>query len=323
MAKRTTVIGIDQDSGCIRAVRLGVERPAAKGAKGAKPAPEFKLLDAVELEGAIGGDDAALFGALKQIRDKMSISAGEEIVTCLSGKQTFAGQMTVKKLPDGEMKSMLKLELRKLMPFEPAAASFDFHWLPADPGVDAVKDGVPVIVGAAANHAIERHLRVYDKAGVRPAVIDVLPLAAANAFWAGREAREGGNRTFVIMFLGSDTCTLVIDGEKSPFFTRSFAFDMGGVASLPAGSSEASLQMSILSDEINKSVNYYRNTFKSGEISEITVMGAHASHPAFEALGRKTGFEVEAARTARELRGGEDTELGKFDLAAALAMQAA
>jgi Tfp pilus assembly PilM family ATPase len=334
MAKKTTVIGIDQDIGYIRAVRLGVEhshsRPVSGGAKGGAKAARvdnFRLLDAVEFEGEFGGD-APLFDSLRLLKEKMSISSSEEIVTCLSGKQTFAGQMTVKKLPDGEMKSMLKLELRKLMPFEPAAAAFDFHWLPAGPEVSAGADrnaGVPIIVSAATNNAIERHLRVYDKAGVRPNVIDVLPLAAANAFWASRggEGEEGIGRTYVILYLGSDTCTLVIDGDRSPFFTRSFAFDINGVASLPAGSSEAALQMSILSDEINKSVNYYRNTYRSDEVASITVMGAHAAHPAFETLGRRTGFEVEPARAARELAGGEGLEPGKFDLAAALAMLAA
>lgn len=322
MAKLKTVIGIDQDSGYLRAVRVGVERPKSGGGK----AVNYSLQDVFEVEGAFADDDK-LGEALKQLRDRLSVSSTEEVVTCLSGKQTYAGQMSVKKLPDDEMGSMLKLELRKVMPFEPTASAFDYHWLPV-PAEDVKTDGkgpasVPVIVCAATNSAVSRHLRVYDRAGIRPGVIDVLPLAAANAFWALREEEEDADRTYVILFMGSEACTLIIDGTKSPFFNRSFGFDINGVAVLPTGSSEAALQMDILADEVNKSINYYRNTYKCRGVSSITLMGAHASHPAFEVLSRKTGYSAEPARTAQQLGGGASPEPGKFDLAVALAMEGA
>lgn len=325
MAKSKIVIGIDQDSSYIRAVRLSAEHPKGAPSK----AVSYRLLDAFELDGAFG-DDESLFGALKQLGGKLDVSSMETVVTCLSGKQTFAGQMDVKKLPDDEMGSMLKLELRKLLPFEPTAAAFDYHWLPVPPEPEGASGGglkkgppnVPVIVCAATNSAISRHLRIYDKAGIRPGVIDVLPLAAANAFWASRdEADEESDHTYVILFLGSDTCTLIIDGDKSQFFNRSFSFDINSVAEQPAGSPDAALQMDMLTDEVNKSINYYRNTYKCRGISSITVMGAHASHPAFEVLSRKTGYIVEPAQTAQRIGGGKAPEPGKFDLAVALAME--
>jgi Tfp pilus assembly PilM family ATPase len=322
MAKSKSVIGIDQDSGYLRAVRLGFEHPKA----GAPKSAGYRLLDAFELDGAFS-DDETLFGALRQLGSKMSVSSMETVVTCLSGKQTFAGQMDVKKLPDDEMGSMLKLELRKLMPFEPAAASFDFHWLPVPPapvetgGLKKGPPNVPVIVSAATNSAITRHLRVYDKAGIKPSVIDVLPLAAANAFWAFREEDAESDHTYVILFMGTDICTLIIDGNKSQFFNRSFAFDINAIANQPTGSPDSALQMDMLSEEVNKSINYYRNTFKCRGISSITLMGAHVSHPAFEVLSRKTGFNAAPAQTAQQLGGGKGPEAGKFDLAVALAME--
>jgi Tfp pilus assembly PilM family ATPase len=322
MAKSKTVIGIDQDVGYLRAVRLGVEHPKA----GPSKSLAYRLLDAFELDGNFA-DDESLFKALKQLDGKMSVSSMETVVTCLSGKQTYAGQMDVKKLPDDEMGSMLKLELRKLMPFEPTAAAFDYHWLPVPPApveTGGLKKGpanVPVIVCAATNSALTRHLRIYDKAGIKPSVIDVLPLAAANAFWALREEDEESDHTYVILFMGSETCTLIIDGNKSPFFNRSFAFDINGVASQPTGSSDSTLQMDALAEEVNKSINYYRNTYKCRGVSSITLMGAHASHPAFEVLSRKTGYTAEPVQTAQQLSGGAAPEPGKFDLAVGLAMQ--
>jgi len=314
MAKKQTFVGIDQDGGVIRAVRLGYD-PKGKNAK----TNDFRLLETQEIEGEFSTEEA-LLNSLKQIREKMSISSVERVVTCLSGKQTYAAEMNVKKLPDEEMKSMLKLELRKTMPFEPSVAAFDYNWLPVAP--DTPKDkGVPIIVTASTNAILNRHLKVYEKAGIRPFIVDVLPVAVANSFWALR--KEESDQTFVILHIGSDMCTLVIDGDKSPFFNRSFGFDMSGVAALPAGSPDAMLQMSILSDELNKSLTYYRNTFKNDSISTITLMGSHATHEAFEAVGRKTGLAIEPSQTAQVVGRAKPPVAGKFDLAVALAMQAA
>ncbi|MCL2688674.1 MAG: pilus assembly protein PilM [Chitinispirillia bacterium] len=317
MAKKQTLVGIDQDGGSIRAVRLGLDRSKGANAK----ASEFRLLETQEIEGSFTSDES-LFTALKQLRDKMSISPADKVATCLSGKQTYAAEMNVKKLPDEEMKSMLKLELRKTMPFEPSAAVFDFNWLPADP--DAPKDrGVPIIVTAATSMALNKHLNVYEKAGIRPFVVEVLPIAAANSFWSLRKEESEGNQTFVILHVGSDMCTLIIDGDKSPFFNRSFGFDMPGVAAMPANSPDAMLQMSILSDELNKSLTYYRNTYKNDNISTITLMGSHATHSIFEAVGKKTGLVIEPSQTAQIVGRAKPPVAGKFDLAVALAMQAA
>ncbi|MDR0305838.1 MAG: pilus assembly protein PilM [Chitinispirillales bacterium] len=317
MAKKETYVGIDQDNGYIRAARLGLEHHKSRSAK----AEEFRLLETYEVEGDFS-QDKALFDALRQFREKMSLSSSELIVTCLSGKQTFAAEMNVKKLPDEEMKSMLKLELRKTMPFEPSAAIFDFAWLPVAPDTPQEK-GVPIIVTASTNAALTKHLNVYERAGIKPQIVDILPVAVSNAFWAIHRENMESNQTYVIMHVGSETCTLVIDGDRSPFFNRSFSFDINGIANLPTGSPEAALQMNILSDELNKSLTYYRNTFKNDNISTITLMGSHASHPSFETLGRKTGLSVEPSQTAQVVGRAKPPAAGKFDLAVALAMQAA
>jgi len=317
MAKKQTFVGIEQDGGSIRAVRLGLDRSKGGNAK----ASEFRLLETQEIEGNFSSEEA-LFTALKQLRDKMSISPQDKVVTCLSGKQTYAAEMNVKKLPDAEMKSMLKLELRKSMPFEPSAAAFDFSWLPVEPDTPKEK-GVPIIVTAATNAALNKHLNVYEKAGIRPFIVDILPVAAANSFWSLRKEDSGDNKTFVILHIGSDMCTLVIDGDKSPFFYRSFGFEMNSVASMAVNSPDAMLQMNILSDEINKSLTYYRNTFKNDNISTITLMGSHASNSAFELVGRKTGLAIEPSQTAQVVGKAKPPAAGKFDLAIALAMQAA
>jgi hypothetical protein len=80
--------------------------------------------------------------------------------------------------------------------------------------------------------------------------------------------------------------------------------------------------MNILSSEITKSVAYYKNTFRCDRISTITVLGDYATHPAFDALGKKMGYEVQTIQTSQLVHTVKPPEPGKFDLAITVAMQA-
>ena len=52
-------------------------------------------------------------------------------------------------------------------------------------------------------------------------------------------------------------------------------------------------------------------------------MGNHATHGAFEAVGKKTGLVIEPSQTAQIVGRAKPPVAGKFDLAVSLAMQAA
>ncbi|MCL2220073.1 MAG: pilus assembly protein PilM [Chitinispirillia bacterium] len=321
MAKQTFV-GFEMDAVSIRGARLSVEQPKGRGAR-----PQWKLLSADEVTGDFF-EDARAVAALKALREKLDVGMGDRVSICLSGKQVYAVQMDVRRLPDDEMAGMLKLELRKTMPFETSSATFDYQFLPA--GGERPKDaGVPVLVSAAANSYINRYVQVYERAGLRPYHVGILPITIANAFWASLgSVVVKPEDAYVILHVGSDVCTLVIDGDRSPFFNRTFSFNIGEAIGSTAGKgdnaiSDILLQMNILSNEITKSVTYYKNTHQGGTISAITVLGNHASHPAFDALGKKMGYEVRTIKTASKVSAAKPPEAGKFDLAIALAMQAA
>jgi len=322
MSKKQTFAGFDQDSGVIRGVRLSVEMPKGKGVR-----PKWKLLSAEEITGDFV-EDVKIVAGLKKLRDKMKVTSSDKVSICLSGKQTYAIQMDVRRLPDDEMAGMLKLELRKSMPFEASAATFDFQFLPVPPnqGKDA---GVPVLVSAASNAYLARHVQNYDRAGLKAYHVDTLPIAVANAFWATRREIAPTDDTHVILHVGSTNCLLVIDGGKSPFFNRSFSFNISDAIRGSTGkveddaSSDVALQMNILASEITKSVTYYKNTFQCGNITAVTVMGNHVSHPAFDTLGKKLEYEVRTVQTAQLVHSVKPPEPGKYDLAVAIAMQAA
>ena len=317
MPKKQVLVGFDQDVNFIRGVRLQYEVPKGKGMR-----PKWKLLSADEVAGDFF-EDSKIIAALKKLKGKLGVTASDKVAVCLSGKQTYAIQMDVRKLPDEEMAGMLKLELRKSMPFESSVATFDYQFLPV--ASDYVSDGgVPVIVSAAANSFLSKHVLNYQKAGLRPFHVNILPICAADAFWAVKKDATVSNETYVILHIGSAVCTLVIVGDASPFFNRSFSFGIDEVVSGSAkgGDMETTLQLNALAGEITKSVSYYKNTFPCGNISAITILGNHASHPVFDTLGQKMGYAIQTIQTASLVSALKPLEPGKYDLAIALAMQA-
>ncbi|MDR2577926.1 MAG: pilus assembly protein PilM [Chitinispirillales bacterium] len=322
MSKKQTFVGFDQDNSSIRAARLLLEPGKGKGAR-----PRWRLLSAEEVMGDFY-EDVKLIAGLKRIKSKLGVHASDKISTCLSGKQTYAIQMDVRKLPDAEMAGMLKLELRKSMPFEASVATFDYQFLPVGPN-QPVDQGVPVVVAAAANSYIAKHIQSYDRAGLKPHHVDILPTSIANAFWVTRKEVVPSDETHVILHIAPNVCTLIIDGHRCPFFNRTFAFSIGEVISsaAPAGtadeiSQDVILQMNILASEITKSITYYKNTYSCGNVSTITVLGLHSAHSAFDALGKKMGYDVQTIQTAQLVHAVRPPRAGKYDLAIGLAMQA-
>ncbi len=308
-----TTVGLEQDSQSIRAVRLSW---------GQNRQEDCRIINAAEVRGKFK-DESVLIEALKRIKEKMSISLTDKVVTCVSGKQTFAAQIAVRKVPDEEMKSMLKLEIRKIIPFEVSGATVDFHFLPTDPMRKS--DTVPVVVSAVSSILLNKHLRSFEKAGIKPFVVDVLPLAVANSFWALRKDKSE-NEIYVVIHVGPETSTLVIDGDSSSFFNRSIYFNayeiFGDQSEQTITPDLAARRMESFADEIIKSISFYEATYQSGKINSIYLLGNYAAHRLCDALCHRTGLNVVTLDTAQRLNQKKQILPGKYELAAALAMRA-
>jgi Tfp pilus assembly PilM family ATPase len=250
--------------------------------------------------------------------------------------------MDARKIPDEEMAGMLSLELRKNMPFEISEATFDYQVLPAEskPGGNA-DAGVSVMVSAVANSYLNRQVDIYGRAGLPPCHADLLPICAANAFWSACEDDVGMENAVLILHFGADVCTLVIDGRHTPFFSRSFSFNMekaadghkthgndhdhddDGDSESESTAADTSSLIDVLAGEVTKSATYYKNTHRAGDVSSIYALGAHVSRSALDELAKITGCPARVVQTASLVKSANPLEPGKYDLAIALAMQAA
>ena len=325
MAKKQIFLGVDMDSVSIRGVRLAFDPD--KGAQSG-----WKLLSTAEIDCGDPLDDANVVAALKKLREKLGARQADKVSICLSGKQTYVAQMDARMLPDEDMADMLRLELRKSMPFQPSAATIDYQVFPTEQsgGGNADSAGVSVMVSAATDSYFERQVNIFGKAGLPPCNVGVLPISAANAFWAAcGDGSAEPEESVLILHFGTDVCTVVIDGRNTPFFSRAFAFNIA----LAVGEDDTqesddktvdtTSTIDILAGEVTKSANYYKNTYRVNGVSSIFMLGKCASHMALDGLVKKTGYPTRVVQTASLVQTAKPLEQGKYDLAITLAMQAA
>jgi len=310
--KLHTSVGIEFDNLGIRAAKVS----ASKKGKYIQHAVE-KL---EEVRGTFK-DDKELIEGLRKVKSKLSVGMNDTVVTCISGKQIHIAQIPFRLVPDNEMKSALKFEVRKSLSFESSSSTLDYQVLQT---ADAKEETSSVLVVAAANMLIEKHLMLFDKAGMKPVVVDVLPLAISNVFWRESMDKEYGS-AYTMIHLSPTSCTMVFDGSEAQFYTRAIAFsasELLGEGKEAIAEAERQRRLSSFADEVKRSLSYYEKTYRVPKFSECYLMGEYVTAPELIAfLKSDVGIEGKYSEFAGVYSENVGAAPGKFDIAIALAMR--
>ncbi len=171
MAK--TSIGLDIGSSAVRAceLRLG-DRPTLTRL-GEVTLPSGSVVEGEVVE---PGDVA---GALRSLWKEANIK-GKAVRVGVPLSRAIVRTIEVADLPDGDLRSMIGLELSDHVPLDPAHTAFDI--LPLDRIETDDGRRRRVLLAAAPNDAIEPTLAAVQQAGLTVAAVDVAPLALARVF---------------------------------------------------------------------------------------------------------------------------------------------
>jgi Tfp pilus assembly PilM family ATPase len=183
-----TSIGIEYDAMSIRAAKLNLIRAGSR--------TTVKVVGLSELYGDFSNDDN-ISGGMKKIKEKIAIGQSDRVVTGLAGKQVYVAQIPFKKLPEEEMKTALRIEIKKSLPFEVAGASIDYQLLEGSKKDDLHQ----FIVTAVPSIMLTRHVNMMERLGIKPYIVDVLPLAIANAFHLSQPSCAVG-LAYVVVHVG-------------------------------------------------------------------------------------------------------------------------
>jgi type IV pilus assembly protein PilM len=306
--KEMNAIGIEFDSQSIRAARLTPDKKDGT----------FQLDEGKVQE--IRGDmlkDEVLADSLNKIKDSMEITHRDKVTTCIFGKQVYAAQLTFPKLPEAEMMNALKFEVRKKITFSMNNALLDYHVLDNEKTKD--KKSQTLLVTVVSNALLDKQLGVLDKVRIKPWIVDVLPLAISNAFWAGVSEKEQ-DVAYVMIHISTDVCTIVVDGNGVPFYTRSIYFSQEELykeLSSKRSMQGKGIQEKSLGNELRRSLSFYENTYNAPNFGRLYLIGDYEESPEFyEIINEGVGLKMK-----NKLFEKKDAKPGKYDVALALAMR--
>jgi Tfp pilus assembly PilM family ATPase/Tfp pilus assembly protein PilN len=308
-----SAVGLEYDNRSIRAVKI---RGNDNG--------EFALEKAEELRGDFRSDER-LRGALNKVKDKLGIGGTDIVISCLTGKQVYAAQIPFKLLPKDQMVSALKIQIRKTVPFEVANAALGYQIMKQASSKDEESQ---VMVNVAAKTLLNKQLKDLEKLGIKPLIVDIQPLALANAIIAEAGLGLKPGVPLVTLHIGPTICTIVIDGLKQTFFHRSIYFSsaemLGSGRKSPAIERERGRRLRALGEEVSRSLAYYEKNFPVvNSFSKILICGDYLDDPELlEALQQGTGLQVTKLNLAARSLSKVQVQPGKFDLALALALRA-
>ncbi len=237
----------------------------------------------------------------------------KRVATAVSGRAVIVRYINMMKMADDELKSALRFEADKYIPFQVDEVVLDCTRLPdfGEPTSPDAEKEMKVLLVAVKQTLIEEHLQVIQSLGLTPTVIDVDTFALGNAFELSSMHSprvEDEEKVFALVDVGSLKTNINIIKNNTSYFSREvylagndfteaiarrLGTDNAEAEKLklnPQGKEEA-IEESILptlddlGNEIHLSFDYYENQYDR-EVDEVFISGGSA-----KICGLKAAFE--------------------------------
>lgn len=258
-------VGIEYDNSSIRAVRMKVIKK--------KKNESCQVEKVIELKDDFSKPDKLVEG-LKKVKKDLQISNQDSIRTTLSGKQIYAAVIPFQHLPESEMATALRFEIRKNISFESTGAVIDYQILK-----EGTKNGelATVLVCAVSASLLHKLETAFNQAGIHLSVVEVLPITVANIHNSVNGKSKDGCR--VLIHFSPNVCTFVADGEDVPFYTRNIYFSadevLGDVKS-SITEKEKERRIEALGEELKRTLTFFEKSNSINGFDDITIVGHFA-----------------------------------------------
>ena len=216
MARR--VIGLDVGTHAVRVAEVELEDPPRVTAFGQVALPYDAMRDGEIV------DAPAVTKAVERLWTELGLGKGE-VRLGIASPRVIVRTVEVPVMSDADLEGALRFQAGDLLPIPLDEAAFDFQVLepvPAAPTVDAAETGEPaepmqrVLIAAAPRITVEALADAVRAAGVRPAAVDLVPLALVRAL--GRRVGNNGPAAEALVSVGSGTTVIVIQESGLPRF---------------------------------------------------------------------------------------------------------
>ncbi|GIW72884.1 MAG: pilus assembly protein PilM [Planctomycetota bacterium] len=228
------------------------------------------------------------------------------VVTAVSGRSVIVRYVNMPQMPQEQLRSAVRYEADKYIPFEVEEVILDTQILERDTGRgEGQQPEMKVLLVAVKKSLIEEHVALLRECGLQPAAIDVDAFALGNAFelhtiCSNRE-REFDDKVVALIDIGANKTNINILRGKTSYFTREVYLagnDFTEAIARRLGIDEAEAEalkidprdrvgeveecilptLDDLGNEIQLSFDYFENQFEK-EVEEVYISGGSAKLP--------------------------------------------
>ena len=141
----------------------------------------------------------AVSASIKSLADELKISA-KDLTISLSGPSLIARLISMPKMSSEELKSAVRFEMEKLVPFDINECILDFQVLEAQAKEKA--NSTNVLLAAVKRETVLQKIKLVQDAGFGVRLVDVDSFAVANAFMTSFPALDQA-KTFAVLNMGA------------------------------------------------------------------------------------------------------------------------
>jgi Tfp pilus assembly PilM family ATPase len=236
---------------------------------------------------------------------------GKEVVAAIPEMDVFIDHIKMPKANNSKPRDAIFSKIKQKLPFEPLEENTVMQY------VETEQDNV--LVMASDRMIIDRHLAIYEKAGLSIKAIGVWPLALINCYVRLFGRRRSDLDAIVMLICMEEDCTnVVVCRHKKLLFAHSIAI---GVRNLVDAQTISRLVMEITSckrqfNMMYRNAQIERLIFLSGQAVNKEVCAAIARQLEMPAQVGDCLAAVEIAKSCRlskDVENGKDTAVGPID----------
>jgi type IV pilus assembly protein PilM len=235
-----------------------------------------RAADQTRIDGSINGDvekrRSFIVSAIKQMLARGNFH-GKDVVSCLPNDKLKITSLRLADAEIGEIEQSLRKEVSQRFGLNPDRDLINFLVAGSTRQGDEIRK--ELILFAADDETVKRHIDMLEQARLRPVAIDTVPCALFRSFERLLRRQEDKERTVVFVDLGSRFTTVVFGCEGEISFVKQIPiggdkFNREIAARLGINTNEAEAVRMRLRNERSDSGTYSQDSAKASALDTTT-----------------------------------------------------
>jgi type IV pilus assembly protein PilM len=259
---------------------------------------------------------------------RMEKLSTKDVATVVSGPSVIVKKIRVPQMTEKELSDNLQWEAEQHIPFEISEVNIDFQILPSmDLTGEKTANQIDVLLVAAKKSKVDDYTSLIVEAGLNPVVVDTDVFALENEYELNNDIE---NRVVALVDIGASTMninilkgnvtmyqrdiaigghryTMALQKEFNLSYEQAEGLKMGVGFTENRGKDQVLSVMAVvseeISDEIQRSLEFFRSTATEETLEKIVLSGGCAKIKGLDRfLSNRLGVPVEIANPFRRLR---------------------